>query len=308
MEQKKIAVINDISGYGRCSLTVTLPVISKMKVQCCPLPTAILSNHTAFPYYFFDDYTEKMPRYMEAWEKLGLSFSGIYTGFLGSKEQIEIVTDFIRKFAGDDTVVIVDPVMGDHGKAYITCTPEMCEEMKKLVRYAQILTPNVTEACILTDTPYKEKWQKKEIRKMAEKLLEQGPSKVVITGIPQGEFIANYVCEKKEPEIKEKKAPGDPKIKEKKAPGDPKIKEKQVLGNPEIRGQFLRSMRVGTQRCGTGDLFASIIAADAVKGADFFKSVKKASNFVKKCIQTSIEMDIPLTDGVAFEEVLDSLK
>lgn len=278
MEQKKIAVINDISGYGRCSLTVTLPVISKMKVQCCPVPTAILSNHTAFPYYFFDDYTEKMPRYMEAWEKLGLSFSGIYTGFLGSKEQIEIVTDFIRKFAGEDTVVIMDPVMGDHGKPYITYTREMCEEMKKLVKYARILTPNVTEASILTDTPYKEKWRKKEIRKMAEKLLQQGPSKVVITGIPQGEFIANYVCEKK------------------------------VFGNPEIRGQFLRTMRVGTQRCGTGDLFASIIAADAVKGVDFFKSVKKASNFVKKCIQKSIEMDIPITDGVAFEEVLDSLK
>ena len=286
MEQKKIAVINDISGYGRCSLTVTLPVISKMKVQCCPLPTAILSNHTAFPYYFFDDYTEKMPRYMEAWEKLGLSFSGIYTGFLGSKEQIEIVTDFIRKFAGEDTVVIMDPVMGDHGKPYITYTREMCEEMKKLVKYARILTPNVTEASILTDTPYKEKWRKKEIRKMAEKLLQQGPSKVVITGIPQGEFIANYVCEKKDPETKEKK----------------------VFVNPEIRGQFLRTMRVGTQRCGTGDLFASIIAADAVKGVDFFKSVKKASNFVKKCIQKSIEMDIPITDGVAFEEVLDSLK
>lgn len=271
-KQKKIAVINDISGFGRCSITVSLPVISKLKVQCCPLPTSIFSNHTGYEHFFFDDFTAKMPEYIRNWELLGLDFSGIYSGFLGSREQIAIVSDFIQRFRKGDTLVIIDPVMGDNGALYATYTEEMCQEMKKLVGYADILTPNLTEACILTDTPYKEKWRKKEITEMTCKLMEQGPKKVVITGIVQGGYIANYVCEE---------------------------------GKTE---HFLRTVKVGTQRCGTGDLFASIIAADAVNGVDFTVSVKKASNFVKRCIRKSIEMEIPLTDGVAFEEVLDYLK
>ncbi|MDO4344338.1 MAG: pyridoxamine kinase [Eubacteriales bacterium] len=269
--QKKIAVINDMSGFGRCSITVSLPVISRLKVQCCPVPTAILSNHTGYDRYFFDDYTEKMPEYIRNWEYLGLKFDGIYPGFLGSARQIDIVEDFIRRFRTEQTLVILDPVMGDHGKPYATCTKEMCSRMKRLVGYADIITPNVTEACILTDTPYKEHWKKEEIRRLAGKLGEQGPQKIVITGIVQGNYIANYVCENGE-------------------------------------DHFLRSVRVGTQRCGTGDLFASIIAADAVNHVDFAVSVKKASNFVKRCIQTSIDMDIPVTDGVAFEEVLEYLR
>lgn len=269
--QKKIAVINDLSGFGRCSIAVSLPVISKLKVQCCPVPTAVFSNHTGFENFFFEDFTHGMPEFMRNWEKLGLRFSAIYSGFLGSQEQIEIVADFIRKFRTRDTLVVIDPVMGDYGKPYPTYTPQMCQRMKELVQYADILTPNLTEACILTDTPYKQKWRKKEIRGMAQKLMDAGPQKVVITGIVQGGYIANYVRD---------------------------------AGNDH----FLRTIRVGTQRSGTGDIFASIIAADAVNGVDFAVSVKKASNFVKKCIQKSIELDIPLTDGVAFEEVLDSLK
>lgn len=269
--QKKIAVINDLSGFGRCSIAVSLPVISKLKVQCCPLPTSVFSNHTGFEHYFFQDFTEAMPEYIRNWELLGLEFSGIYSGFLGSAEQIGIVSDFIGKFRRENTLVIIDPVMGDYGKPYSTYTQEMCEQMKRLVQYADILTPNLTEACILTDTPYKEKWRKKEIRQMAAKLMAQGPDRIVITGIIQGGYIANYVCDKK------------------------------------TCDHFLRTIRVGTQRSGTGDIFASIIAADAVNGVDFAVSVKKASGFVKKCIQKSIDLGIPLTDGVAFEEVLDSL-
>lgn len=274
--QKKMAVINDMSGFGRCSITVSLPVISKMKIQCCPVPTAILSNHTAYEHYFFDDYTEKLPEYIDNWEKLGLTFTGIYSGFLGSKQQIDMVIDFIKRFRIEETKVIIDPVMGDDGKPYATYTQEMCEEMKKLVGYADILTPNLTEACILTDTPYKEKWRKKEIIEIAEKLVQRGPGKVVITGILQGGFVANFVYDTDAPE--------------------------------DARWHFLRTVKVGTQRCGTGDLFASIIAADAVNGVDFAVSVKKASGFVKKCIQKSIDLEIPVEDGVAFEELLDILK
>ena len=270
--QKKIAVINDFSGFGRCSIAVALPILSVMKVQCCPLPTSIFSNHTGFPSYFFEDYTSRMVPYMHEWKKLDIHFNGICSGFLGSKEQIEIVKKFFKEFKTEETQIIVDPVMGDYGKPYPTYTEEMCGEMKKLVEFADILTPNVTEACVLTDTPYKEKWKIEEIQEMAEKIHAMGPKKIAITGIVQGGFIANFCYE-----------------------------EGQQL-------KVLRTHKEGTQRSGTGDIFASIIAADAVNGVPFYKSVKKASDFIKKCIIRSQELDIPLTDGVCFEEVLGKLK
>lgn len=270
--QKKIAVINDFSGFGRCSIAVALPIISTLKIQCCPLPTSIFSNHTGFDSFFFDDYTDKMPLYINEWKKLGLQFDGITSGFLGSKKQIEIVTQFFKDFKTKENIIIVDPVMGDYGKIYATYTKEMCEETKKLVQYADIITPNITELCILTDTPYQEKWKISELEKMTEELAEKGPEKIVVTGIVQKEFIANFCYEKGK---------------------SPKI---------------LRCHRVGTQRSGTGDVFSSIIAADAVNQVPFDKSVKKASNFIKKCILKSIEMDIPVTDGVCFEELLQTLK
>ena len=270
--QKKIAVINDFSGFGRCSIAVALPVISALRIQCCPLPTSIFSNHTGFESFFFDDYTDKMTPYINEWKKLDLRFNGISSGFLGSKRQIEIVTQFFKDFKTPETLIIVDPVMGDYGKPYPTYTMEMCNEMKKLIQYADIITPNLTELCILTDTPYKEQWKMADIKAMADMLAAQGPKKIVVTGITQGQFIANYCYEYgKEPKV-------------------------------------LRTHKVGTQRSGTGDIFAAVIAADAVNGVPFDVSVKKASNFIKKCILKSIELDIPLTDGVCFEEVLHTLK
>lgn len=271
--QKKLAVINDIAGFGRCAISVSLPIISYLGVQCCPVPTSIFSNHTGFPHYFFDDYTDRMQEYIEHWKELGLSFDGIATGFLGSGKQIRIVKDFIRDFRGLDTKIVIDPVMGDHGKLYATYTEELCLEMKQLVELADIITPNLTECCKLTDTPYKEEgWRGKELQRMAEILVARGPEKIVITGIRQGDFIANYIYEQgREP-------------------------------------KWIRTHRVGTERSGTGDVFASIIAADCVNGVPFDRSVKKASGFVKKCILKSIELDIPKTDGVCFEEILYQLK
>lgn len=273
--QKKIALINDFTGFGRCSIAVELPIISTLKLQCCPLPTSIFSNHTGFDSYFFDDYTDRMEGYVEEWKKLDLSFNGICSGFLGSARQISIVKDFIKEFKTDDTIVVVDPVMGDYGKIYSTYTDEMCGLMKELVAGADIITPNITESCILTDTPYSDMLYEKDIVELAEKLSMMGPEKVVITGIVQGTFISNYCYERE--------------------------KEGE-------KGYFVKALKIGAQRSGTGDIFTSIIAADAVNGVDFHKSVKKASSFIKKCIMKSIELDIPLTDGVCFEELLYSLK
>lgn len=270
--QKKIAVINDLSGFGRCSIAVELPIISAMKIQCCFVPTAVFSNHTGFQSFFLEDFTDKMRPYTDEWRKLELHFQGICTGFLGSAQQIAIVTDFIKDFKEKDTIVIVDPVMGDYGKMYPTYTLETCLKMRELIPLADIITPNLTEACILAGIPYEEKWSRKKLLWLAETLSEMGPEKVVITGIIQGEFIANYCYEK------------------------------------GAQPRIFRTIKAGTQRSGTGDIFASLIAADAVNGVPFEQSVKKAGRFIKKCILKSIEMGIPLTDGVCFEEFLHTLK
>lgn len=270
--QKKIAVINDFSGFGRCSIAVSLPIISHMKIQCSNVVTSVFSNHTGFDKFFFEDYTDKMQDYIDMWKYLDLQFEGIYSGFLGSKKQIKIVEKFIKDFKKENTKIIIDPVMGDNGKPYPTYTKEMCEEMKKLVCYADILTPNVTEACILTDTPYREKFKSSELYAMAEKLSEKGASKIVISGVKMGNYIGNVVYEKN---------------------GIKKI---------------IRMKKVGMERSGTGDIFASIIAADCVNGVDLETSVKKAGNFIKKCIIATEKYQVPKTDGVCFEEVLYTLK
>lgn len=269
--QKKIAVINDISGFGRCSIAVSLPIISQLRIQCCPLPTSIFSNHTGYPSFFFEDFTANMEPYIEEWKKLDLSFSGITTGFLGSADQIRIVSDFIKYFKREDTVVVIDPVMGDYGEPYPTYTKDMCLRMKELIHYADILTPNLTESCILTDTPYKTQWKVAEVIALAKKLSEQGPDKVVITGIPQKSYVCNLCYEK------------------------------------GVEPSIIKTQKIGTERSGTGDIFSAIISADAVNGVPFQESVKKASRFIKRCILKSIELDIPVTDGVCFEEVLHTL-
>lgn len=269
--QKKIALINDMSGFGRCSIAVELPIISVMKVQCCPLPTSIFSNHTGYPSFFFEDYTERMEAYYKEWKKLDLRFQGICSGFLGSKHQIEIVSKFISEFKTEDTIVIIDPVMGDYGKLYPTYTSDTCDEMKKLIPLADIITPNLTEACILSGVEYHDNFKKDELIDIAEKLSLNGPKKVVITGLIEGEYISNLCYEQgKKPEM-------------------------------------VRIKKAGMPRSGTGDIFCAIIAADAVNNVPFKESVKKAAEFIEKCILRSMEMDIPLTDGVCFEEFLGTL-
>ena len=141
---KKIAAINDLTGFGRCALTVTIPVISAMGVQCCPVPTALFSNHPAYPSHFSRDFTTELPAYFSEWKKLGLTFDGILSGYLNSLEQISLTKQFIREFSTKNTKIIIDPVMGDHGKLYSVYTEEMCSAMKELCSLAHILTPNLT--------------------------------------------------------------------------------------------------------------------------------------------------------------------
>ncbi|MFI3214521.1 MAG: pyridoxamine kinase [Eubacteriales bacterium] len=285
---KKLAIINDISGFGRCSFTVALPVVSALKVQGCPVPTSIFSNHMAFPTYYMDDYTEKLPDYLNVWSELQLSFDGIYSGYLGSVEQIKIVEDFIiqqkilwnKKHTSDSTFVssnvfqiIIDPVMGDHGKSYKSITPELCNEMKSLVKQATIITPNITEACLLTDSVYKESWSEEELCLIANKLHSLGPTKVVITGIHNDQYFVNFISENTSTPY-------------------------TVSVSTPIAGE---------SRPGTGDIFASIVAAKALKGEDFKASVESAATFISTCTKASSDLCIPVVEGVCFENFLHLL-
>lgn len=302
--QKKIAMINDLSGYGRCSLTVAIPILSAMGIQCCPVPTSILSNHTGFPIWFFDDYTDKMGQYLQKWKELNLSFDGIATGFLGSEKQIQMVKGAVEYFKTADTCVIVDPIMGDHGKAYATYTPQLCREMEELVRLADVVTPNVTESCILTGREYKSwGWSRKELEEMAREIQAMGPKSVVITGVGSRPKEEGWAEEESNEGKKEKEKDEGTKTGAAKDQGS----LTNVVLEAEGKIYFQRSKKVGRERPGTGDVFSSIVAGTAVHGWDLSCGVQMAARFVKKCIEKSDELEIPVANGVCFEEVLPEL-
>ena len=270
--QKKIAVINDFCGFGRCSISVSLPIISAMKIQCCPLPTSIFSNHTGYESYYRTDYTEHMNAYMDEWEKLDLHFNGILTGYLASPEQIDIVKHFIGRFKRNGTVTVVDPVMGDDGRLYPAYSPILAERMRSLISYADILTPNLTEACILTDTEYREDMREEELFALCKRLTKLGPKRIVISGLECDGDLENYVYEEgKEPSL-------------------------------------IREHKVGPCRAGTGDVFSSMIAADAVNGKSLVEAVTHASAFIAKVLRRTVELDIPKADGICFEEFLSEIE
>ncbi|SEQ00779.1 pyridoxine kinase [Lachnospiraceae bacterium RM5] len=273
MKQKKMALINDITGFGRCSVAVTSPIISTMKIQAVAVPTAILSAHTQFEEYFFDDYTPKMKEYIQTYKNLNLDFDGIATGFLGSKEQVDIVIDFIKTFKKENTMVLVDPVMGDYGKLYETYTKKMCDKMKNLVQYADILTPNLTELCTLLDIDYGNgEFSIEEIGKMCMELAGKGPEHIVVTGIPfHKKQIMNYIYSKDE------------------------------------EARIVMVDRIGVDRSGTGDVISSVIAGKYLNGHSFYDSVKIAASFASKCIKYCEENQVPEHWGLCFEMYLKDL-
>lgn len=269
---QKIAVFNDMAGYGRCALTAAIPVISAMRVQCCPVPTAILSNHAGYPSFYMDDYTDRMEPYLEEWDRLDFTFDGIMTGFLGSVRQVEIIGDFIRRFKRDQTPLIVDPVLGDHGSVYGVCGRELCEGIRELIQYADVITPNLTEACILTDTPYQENgWSKRKLADVTYKLIMMGAKAVVLTGVVKGSLIYNVIHER---------------------------------GREPV---YQTARYVNTSRHGTGDVFSAVVAASMVKGIPLEEAVRRAAAFARKCVERSEELKIPEKEGLCLEECLGYL-
>lgn len=268
--ERKIAVINDVTGFGKCGAMVSMPIISAEGMQCCVVPTSIFSNHTAYESFFMEDYTDRMEDYLAEWKKLDLKFDGILTGFYGSGTQIDIVIRFIEEFRMEHTRVIVDPIMGDNGVRYATYTDHMCEKMAELVREADIVTPNLTEGCILTGLKYREKWKEETLLEMCKRLHAMGPKQIVVTGIDLGNQIGNYIYTDEESKL------------------------------------LVRS-KTGVQRCGTGDVFSAIVAAEVVKGRSFEKSVGAAAEFIGVCIAASDKLGMPVEDGVCFERFLGRL-
>ena len=282
----RLAMINDIAGFGRCSTTVSLPVISVMKVQVCPVPTSVLSNHLGFPLCHFDDYTSHMRDYIKVWGELGLTFDGLYCGFLGNEEQIDIVREFVEMFR--PPLFLLDPVMGDHGRAYSSITEMHVQKMKELLPLADIITPNITESCLLTGTPWKDgEWTLQELSGLCERLADicqtasitsdeastgttANGASIVITGIRQGDSLVNFLWDD---------------------------------------GVYttVSTPIAGASRPGTGDIFASILAADAVRGETLLSSVQKAANFVGLCIAGSENAGTPVQEGVVFEKYLAAL-
>ena len=269
--QKKAAVINDFTSFGRCSLAVTIPILSAMKVQCCPVPTAFFTNHTGFDSFAWTDNTSHLDDYIAEWRKLNLRFNAIQTGFLGSREQVDFVLRFLAAFRTPETIVCIDPVMGDYGKLYPTYDKHLAESMRGFLDVADILTPNLTEACFLADAPYRTDFTDAELAALCEKLAARHADRIVISGIPRGDTLVNFIYE-------------------------------------TGRGTSLCvEPRIGADRSGTGDVFASVILGDAVNGVDFAASVRKASQFTAAAVRRSVELGIPEKDGLAIEEVLKEL-
>lgn len=271
---KRIAAINDLSGFGKCSLGANIPIISAMGAQCCPLTTGVFSNQTGYPSYKNVDMTEYMTSFIDEWKKLGAHFDGILTGFIPNSRQGEIIADFIDYFKDDDTIVVVDPIMGDDGELYPCYDDESIKAVKELVKKADIITPNLTELCELCSRDYS-KISTMSIEDMTAEIEQMSESlgKIVIaTGIHiNNDEIANAIYDKS---------------------------RLTLVATKKSSGSY----------SGTGDILASIITAGAVNGMDIVSAVELATSFISKSIAiTESKTDKYNPDGIDFEPLLHTL-
>ena len=275
MSTPRVAAIHDMSGFGRCSLTVAIPILSAMGIQCCPLPTAFLSTHTGgFEGFTFLDMTDELPKVAAHWKSLGLGFQAVYSGFLGSERQIAIVEDFLREFRGSDTVAVIDPVMGDHGEVYQTYTPAMCAGMARLAELADVITPNLTETALLLGIPYGElPVGEAGCREIVERLSLDGRRSVVLTGASTAPELTGAMC----------------------------------FDARTGRTEAVQTRRVPQEFHGTGDVFASVLTGALVQGASLPDAARQAVDFVRACAERTDRAGIPMREGVEFEPLLGLL-
>lgn len=283
---KKIALIHDLSGFGKCSLTAAIPVVSVMGMQACPLPTAVLSSQTGFDSFFYDDFTDKMDAITNEWKKLEVSFDGIYSGFLASPKQVESVLYFLDSFQTSNALYLADPVLGDHGRTIKIFSEELLSGMKDLCARSYICTPNLTELCLLANTSYAELTfhensdsYLERIAEIAKSLLSQctDTQYVLVTGIIRTRDNKKYVG------------------------------NLAVSRNDKESVIFHETPYTGKGFSGTGDLFSSVISASLVAGLSLDEAIKKAIGFLQPAIEEATNDKIPSAHGIHFEKYLYKL-
>ena len=274
VNMKRIVTIQDVSCFGKCSVTVALPLISAMGVECAIIPTSVLSTHTGgFEGFTFRDLSEDIPKIKEHWKKYNLSFDTIYTGYLGSVSQIDYTIDFIKDFKRDETLLFVDPAMADKGRMYTGFDSSFPSHMARLCACADIIVPNITEASFLTGTPYTETYDESHVKALLKKLCSLGAKKAVITGISfekstQGAYFYNSLTD-----------------------------EYYYYGATNVDRSFH----------GTGDTFASVFCGAITKGIDTKKALQIAVDFTVECINKTLPVADSHPYGVVFEECIPSL-
>ncbi len=267
----RVAAVHDICGYGNCSLTVAIPVLSVGGIDVCPVPTAIFSSHTMYPAYTMRDTTEDLQKYIDAWAKIDVDLDAIYSGFLGSKDQIDIILELKNRYP--HALMIIDPVMADHGKMYPTYTQELCDEMKRLAAVADVLTPNLTEASFLTGLPYTgQSPSQAEIDGLMTALLDMGAKYVVIKGNTD---LSGSVT--------------------------------NVIAGHDIRSSSISGPLYPVSLHGTGDLFASVLTSVLMSGKDLEQATAFATEFVYHAIEISIDQPDFQRRGVNFEPLLGGI-
>ncbi len=271
MVYKRLLTIQDISCVGQCSLTVALPIISACGIETSVIPSAVLSTHTAgFKGYTFTDLTEDMPKIRQHWEKEGIKFDAVYTGYLGSTKQIEYVKDIFSSVRKENALTIVDPAMADNGKLYAGFDKDFVEAMKTLCKDADFILPNLTEACLLTDTPYTLEYDQEYIMKIVEKLYGLGCKNIVFTGV-------SY----------DKESTG-------------------VLVSQDGINEYYKHTLLPKICHGTGDIYASAFVGSLLREKSAYDAAKIAADYTFECIKATVEEENHWY-GSKFEPLLGKL-
>ena len=271
MDYKRVLTVQDISCFGQCSLTVALPIISACKIETVILPSAVLSTHTGgFSGFTFTDLTKDMPLILDHWKNENITFDAVYTGYLGSLTQIEYVKRIKAEFLGEGDKLIVDPAMGDNGKLYSIFDEAYAKEMAKLCTVADVIIPNITEACFMTGVEYRDDYDEEYVDRVLKALSDMGAKVIVLTGISYTPETMGVV-----------------------------VYENGVK-------QYYRHKKFEKGCHGTGDVYSSAFVGAYLRGKSLFESAKIAADYTLKCIENTYG-DKEHWYGVKFETALDYL-